>query len=272
MSTDKYASTVAKWTADSVDFNVSLAADKFPGWSVIHKFGYNGDLGTSIEDIWSVGGLYTFLQTATTLEVVSSSVNDVNTTGTGAWTVILQGLDNTCTAVEETIELNGTTAVSTTNTFIRVSRAFIERSGSYRTGADGDIIVRVASAGATQAEILKTAEDGTMWGYGQTQLGRYTVPMGKTAFVRRIVVHNESSKTADIVVYQHRDIGGVAAPYCTSRVFKSFSGIDGTSEITYLAPQKFPELTDIYARARLTSGANGKVSIDMEILLYDGII
>lgn len=272
MSTGKYAERVGKWIADGVDFPVAVAAGKYPGWSVIHKFGSNTSLGTSIEDIWSVGGLYAFPMLPFSVEVLSSSTDDVNLTGTGAWTVVLQGLDGDCVEISETINLNGTTAVAATNTYMRISRAYVMQSGTYRTGALGDITIRIGSGGAVQAEILRTSEDGTVWNYGQTQLGRYTVPLGKTAFVSRIAVHNESTKSADVVIYQHRDVGGVAAPFCTSRIFKSFSGVDGHAEIVYKSPQKFPALTDIYARARLTSGSAGKISIDMEICLYDGVL
>lgn len=272
MSTDRYASTLAKWNKSGVDFFTAVSAGKVPGWSVIHKFGANGSLGTAIEDIWSVGGIYSFPQTSVPIEVVSTSVDDVNLTGTGAWTIKLQGLDVDCVSLEEEILLNGTTAVQTVNSFMRITRAFVFKSGTYRTGAAGDISIQISGGGAVQAEILRTAEDGTVWNFGQTQLGRYTVPYGKTAFLHSIHVNNESAKLADVVIFQHPDIGGLVAPYCTSKIFKSFSGLDGHDKITYNTPHRFPALTDIYARAKLTSGTAGKVSIDFELLIFDGVL
>ena len=78
-------------------------------------FGFNDAVGSSAETIWSVGGTYTFPSTATALTVVSSSANDDgNPVGTGARTVTIEGLDANYLPVSETVTMNGTTDVTTT--------------------------------------------------------------------------------------------------------------------------------------------------------------
>ncbi len=63
------------------------------GWhEAIFKFGFNPDVDDSLETVWAQGGLYSYIETATVLKVSSSSANDTST-GTGARTVTLSGLD-----------------------------------------------------------------------------------------------------------------------------------------------------------------------------------
>ena len=73
-------------------FPVELANGNSIDAKVIHKFGSNPDVGTTMEDIWQTGGVYTWLQSAVTLEAISDSADDI-ITGSGARKVIVQGLD-----------------------------------------------------------------------------------------------------------------------------------------------------------------------------------
>lgn len=271
MSTGPYAERTAKWIADNVDFRVAASADKYPGWAYVHRVGSNQSLSTSPEDIWTVGGIYTPPTTASGLELASTSANDTGL-GSGARTVNIVGLDSNFEVISETVTLSGTTVVPTMNDYMRLNIAYVETAGTYRAGAAGDININTLGGGAIQGEILRTAADTTVWNYGQTQVGRFTVPRGKTAFLTRIAIHNEAGKSADFVLFQCGNIEATEAPFCAPRIVNSFSGIEGHDELVFSIPQKFSEMTDIFVRARLTNGANGKVSTDMEFLIYDGIL
>jgi len=268
MSKGPYADRVSKWRADNVDFSVALAAGKFPGWSVLHKFGSNPAVGTVIEDVWAIGGAYVFPSTASLLEVFSTEAGDT-ILGTGARTIEIQGLDATGAEQSEIIELDGVGVVSSAKSYLRVSRAFILTAGTYSGGAAGDIEIRITGAGASQGIILHTY-DAAAWNLGQTTLGRYSVPLGKTAFLRRLEVENEASKDADIFVYQKKDILNVT-DFTAPRVFKIFAGVSGGINVVFEAPVKLDQLTDIFAKAAISSGS-GKITLTMEILLYDGVI
>ena len=79
------------------------------GATLIHKFGSNPDVGVTHVDIWegapSVGSLV-WMQTAETMDVVSTDVvNDIST-GTGARTVIIIGLDTDFNEIIETVFYN----------------------------------------------------------------------------------------------------------------------------------------------------------------------
>ena len=124
--------------------------------TAVNKFGFNNDVDTAApEDIWSVGGLYPYatFATAQTLELLSSSVADIITTGTGAWSINIMGLDADLVRQSFDIDLDGTGVVVIPGTWLAVNRAFInEPSGTGGVNA-GNITIRVASAGATVSEI-----------------------------------------------------------------------------------------------------------------------
>lgn len=245
-----------------------IALGAVRGWSVVHKFGANYDLSTSVEDVWSVGGVYSYLTSASTLEVLSDDANDTSA-GTGARSVTIQGLDANFKEISETVNLSGITPVSTANQYIRVNRMFVATTGTYGIGSAGDITLRVESGGATQAIIQETTADTIAWDYGQTQLARYTVPAGKTAFISRVFLVGESNKRTDFAMFQRRSADTVSAPFTAQRLVESWSGVSSGIDFQFDSPVVFPEKTDIYFQARLSSGANGRGTVSFEIFVGD---
>jgi hypothetical protein len=121
-------------------------------------------------DVWRGGILYPFKTTATLMEVVSSSANDT-AAGTGAQTVLVQGLDANYNEVQETVIMNGTTAVAMVNTYIAINTCFVTATGSGFTNA-GDISIR-DTGGGTVRQIIQA-------GYSFARSSVYTVPAGYT--------------------------------------------------------------------------------------------
>ena len=121
-------------------------------------------------DVWAGGVVYPFKTTATLMEVVSTSVNDA-VAGTGATSIIVQGLDPNYNEVSETVLLNGTTAVPTVNTYIAINACFVTGAGVGATNA-GTISIRDVGGG-TVRQIIPV-------GYSISRSSVYTVPAGYT--------------------------------------------------------------------------------------------
>lgn len=121
-------------------------------------------------DVWEGGGAYPLLASAQTLELVSASANDA-LGGTGARSFLVSGLDVNFNLISETVQTNGTTPVSTVNSFMRVNSMQINGAGSGLTNA-GDMTLRVQGGGTTQA-IARA-------GFGFAKQCVYTVPAGFT--------------------------------------------------------------------------------------------
>lgn len=148
-------------------------------FSIHNQFGYNPQVSSSVfEDIWSQGGNLSYLSSEETMNIASTSVEDdavKDPVGTGATQIIIDGLDGSYNRIKETISLDGTTNVLTTNSFLRVNKMYI--TGSVGTAGTnvGAITATASSAGTVQANIPATL--------GQTQKSQFTIPAGFKAII-----------------------------------------------------------------------------------------
>jgi len=155
-------------------------SDGLPSGGVwVHKFGFNWDVDTGVglpEDCWSAGGAYPFPSAAAATTIVSDDTADDadtggGTPGTGALTVKVYGLDTNGAAISETATMDGTSAVTLGNEYLRVHRAYVETSGTDGTNA-GTISIKHSST--VIAEIPK--EGSGPGAKGQTEMAIYTIP------------------------------------------------------------------------------------------------
>ena len=144
-----------------------------PGYTRVALLGHNPDIpAATAEDVWEGGGNYPLLAAASQLEVVSTSASDA-AAGTGARTVLIQGLDANWLPISETVTLNGTTPVTTVNSYLRVNLMTTTSAGSGGQNA-GDLTLRVAGGGTTQS-IARA-------GYGFGRQAVYTVADNTSLF------------------------------------------------------------------------------------------
>jgi len=159
----------------TADFLVEVAKGNVPGHSIINKFGHNPTVATGGSDIWGGGGTYGFYPaTAQAMEIVSTDVDDDgDPEDTGAWSVIIYGLDGSDEPINETKTLNGTTVVPLSNTYKTVYRAVVLTAGSTGTN-EGAISIRISGGGTVAAFI--GIDDG------QTQMTHFTIPANTTGY------------------------------------------------------------------------------------------
>lgn len=132
----------------------------------VQKFGSNFDIDTGSipEDIWDFGGVYPFPTAAAATTIESDNVAD-DSGGIGARTVKIEGLDLNFNFISETITLDGTTAVTLSNEYIRVFRAYNITVGSNGINVG---IITIQHAATVIAQISANN--------GQTLMAVYTVP------------------------------------------------------------------------------------------------
>lgn len=122
--------------------------------SAWRKVGYCPAVAATNYAVWGVASDYTFLAAATQPRVVSTSVNDVMTTGTGAWQVRITYLTTAFVEKYETVNLNGTTVVTmTANDVYRINDVRVISAGTGMVAA-GIITVKSAGDTLTLASIL----------------------------------------------------------------------------------------------------------------------
>lgn len=230
----------------------------------INKFGYNPNLdtGTVPEDIWYNEGTYTGhpLNTTETIEVFSSDVNDTSA-GTGARTITIFGLGTTLSEdyTTETITLDGTTPVPSVNSWYRVSRAWIETSGSSGYN-EGTITIRHTT---TTANVFATIAPT----FNQTLVSAFTIPYNNTGYIDRIqvtLVRSSGASGSGLATLRVRDTlnSGV---YRTREVMNIQTG--GPYVINFEYPMEIPQGADIKITVDEVSDNNSIMSSDVSLLL-----
>lgn len=228
--------------------DLAISKGHTKGHRTLYKFGYNPDVNGNEETVWAQGGDLPYPTSAVTMFVSSTSVNDANG-GTGANTIIIQGLDENYDEIEETVLLNGQTQVATQNSYLRVYRAFVTLAG---TGGTAGGIIYVGSSGATGGVPNTTVYANLSLG-NQTQIAAYTVPAGYTLYLDDVNFTaglSQANKTATCT-FRSRDYG--------SNVFRTrlINVLQSNQLITkFEYPQEFYEKTDLECRVSTNTTNN----------------
>lgn len=143
-----------------------------------YKFGFNSDVDDTEETVWTQGGVYSYLSSASVLKVSSSSTADTSA-GTGARTVQLYGLDANYNEINETVTLSGQTAVDTSNQFLRINRMVVRSAGS--GGQNAGVVY--SGTGTVTAGVPANKYATVAAGDNQSLMALWTVPAGHTAYL-----------------------------------------------------------------------------------------
>ncbi len=245
------------------DVPTDLNSGRIAYMSAVAKFGSNEDVGTgAYEDIWAVGGAYNWLTAASALRIKAGGNAADDAGQAGARTVTIEGLDENWNAASETVNAAGASASDpTTTTFIRINRAYVGDVGAY-TGANTGAVDIETTGGTLVARIAA--------GVGQTQLGLYSVPAGKTAYLTRTYanVSAGANKSATIRGWRRENADTVSAPFQGKRLFDVFEQVSGAVQVAHSSYNVFPAKTDIWYSAIADANAT-QVDIHFDITLVD---
>jgi hypothetical protein len=239
-------------------FDLQVARGQITNHDTLFQFGVNQSVGTSFSTIWNGGGtLYAYPAAATVFKISSSDANDTSA-GTGARTVLINGLDANYAEASETVILNGQTAVNTVNSYIRFHYMEVSTAGSGGTAA-GTIY---AGTGTVTAGVPATVYGQITIGYNTSTSAMWTVPAGYTAYLTSCT-WTSGNTTANIVVTGGiftRVYGGVFTTESTCKMLAGNS-FDRHFDIAVA----FAEKTDIEMRAA-SSTAGSAVTGEFHII------
>jgi hypothetical protein len=140
--------------------------------------GYNDEVTTPAETLWLGGGTLTYPSSAVQLKVSSTSANDTSA-GSGARTIFIDGLGADYVPLRETVTLNGTTAATTSGSFLRVNSVRVKTSGDLGVAA-GTIWL---GTGTVTAGVPAVKHATVRAGDTQAYLGSFTTPAGSMAYL-----------------------------------------------------------------------------------------
>ena len=160
-----------------------LFAENSVGFEQLDVLGMNAVLTISTlpENLWTQGVVYPWPAAAAVCKLVSASTDD-DVGQSGATAVLIEGLDTNGAASSETLALDGTTPVNTSNSYLRVNRVTVTTCGS--GGANAGVITLSHD---TSGPIISSI----MAGHGVSMDGVWTVDSGHTWAISRF--------TADII-------------------------------------------------------------------------
>lgn len=229
----------------------------------VEKFGANLSVGSDLETVWEPGGLYEYLTTASVVSAVSNESGDTASSGTGARSIELQGLDVDYNIITETISTGGTGGgAPSSQQFLRIFRALVKTAGSSGTN-EGDILVK---AGPTTVISIGTHGTGAnKEGFGQSQTSVYTVPAGKTGYLTQWSVGSSvyNSGIQAFLMLSETNGGPIM------RV-KDIMFLNNYSIKDYKVPLEIPEKADVEVRA-YDSATGTPVSTTYNIILVDNL-
>ena len=236
-------------------FELQVSRDQITGHTTVLVSGTGTSVGTSTTTLWSQNTVYAYLSTAAVMQISSSSANDT-AAGTGARTVTIYGLDANYNQINETVTLNGQTAVNTTNSFLRVFHLAVVTAGSGEAAA-GTIY---AGTGTVTAGVPAVVYGVYTTGNGSTA-AIWTVPAGYTAYITSYSAGYGNAITAYGTVFLAvRPFGSV---FDTTSQVRVSNGSQGWVEFSY--PISVEEKSDIELRANSTT-ASANVVAEFQIV------
>lgn len=200
--TDSYAIDVAsrKLRTSATPFLFDIADGVISGYAAVNKFGHNGVMATTYEDIWDGSSLYTYSAAATTMYISSSDAGDTQD-------ILVEGLDGLWGVQSVTQALAGTakTTIGTGETWLRIYR--MANAGS--TDIAGTVYAYESdtlTAGVPDTATKIRAE--IIGSNNQTLMAMWTVPVACTAYMESIHASTPSSKLVTAALFV-RPYGGV---------------------------------------------------------------
>lgn len=228
--------SVINFTKNTLPF-LSIATGMDDEVKPVHVFGFVDGIGSSDvpSSIYNGGGLYPFVSSASQLSLVSTASDTMSAT--------VKGLDSNYDEIEETVTLTGTTAVSTTQSFLRVHSL---------STSDTNAGVITASIGS---DVLGKIEVGS----ANSLMAVYTVPRGCTAYLTGLDVSVNKGHDAQVSMFTGN--GSFSQVQFTSDVYESAYSYRPCN------PIKLPQMTDIDFRVVFVENSNTRVACGFEMVV-----
>lgn len=231
------------------DYQLQVSRGLVQGHTAIFRSAYSNTI-TSGQNylVWPRAAAYTFPVSASTMTLSSSATGDIGQA------VLIQGLDSTYNEISEVLTLNGQTAVTSTQQFLRINEMTVlvdSPTGSIYFGT-GTV---TAGVPANVYGFIAPTDNNMM-------AAIYTVPAGCTLYIQGGSVNAALANTNKLVTVRFAaSILGVTyqkAPIQTSGGYQYFP---------YTPPLAIPEKTDLWDTATTTDATTSSVVANLSGIL-----
>lgn len=228
-------------------FDLQVARGHVFGHQPWRLAGYSATLGsTAFGPLWegltASGGAYAYPASAAQLVLVSSSASD-----TSALSVLISGLDANFNPISETLALNGTTNVTSVNSYLRVNSM---------------VVTNGTNVGVITAKIGATLYAQINAGVGNTQMSVYTVPNGFQLVLNRVRAYANVGFTSSAYNTYQRYQKNSLAPNLGRLTLRSEGVFVQSLDSDYLdAPIVLQAGTDLQLQFKASTGTNTVASV-----------
>ena len=179
---------------ESFELQVSRGQIPYHAPANIFAYGTTPATANAFRTVWENMATtdYVFPASASTMTLVSTVVTDTAT-------ITITGLDASYNLLTETLVLNGTTGVTTVNSYFRINNIAVSVGSA--TNPSG--VITLAVGGTVYAQINTTTVGGVTTSIGTSQMGVYTVPNGYTFYGWRYGAYSSfNGNTANYTTYR----------------------------------------------------------------------
>jgi hypothetical protein len=241
------------------DWFTAVSLGQIPNVSAVSILGVDPSVGTAGETtLWQEGIAYVFPATASTMTVSSSDTNDTSA-GSGGRTILIQGLDTDYLEILEFVTMNGQTAVTTANSYLRINAMTVFSSGASLKN-EGNIFIGTGT--------VTTGKPANVYGRvsaseGISHTGVYTVPAKKRFLLVRGDLSAESGKQIEVFLD--------ARPLVLGRTLVRGTTYDVSGQhlpLSFIPSEPYTEKTDIFITVIATGGGGaGECRADLAGIL-----
>jgi len=179
---------------ESFELQVSRGQIPYHAPANIFAYGTTPATANAFRTVWENMATtdYVFPASASTMTLVSTVVTDTAT-------ITITGLDASYNLLTENLALNGTTGVTTVNSYFRINNIAVSVGSA--TNPSG--VITLAVGGTVYAQINTTTVGGVTTSIGTSQMGVYTVPNGYTFYGWRYGAYSSfNGNTANYTTYR----------------------------------------------------------------------
>jgi hypothetical protein len=167
--------SLTRWNK-SEPFELQVARGQIRGHQSLNISGYQASVDGGFIPIWENATAYTYPTSAIQMTLYSSSASDT------AVSILINGLDSNYDPISETLILtNGTTGVTTVNSYFRINSIAVVGT----VNPVGTISLTNSAKTVTYAKITN--------GNGRSSMTVYTVPKGYTFYLAKVNCYTHSS-------------------------------------------------------------------------------
>lgn len=234
---------------------LDIAKGIVTGDKPLNKFGYNGNVSEIQKDIWPYDTPYNWLDEPTQMYASSSNEED-SSTGIGARTVVLKGLDPNWVELDGLAALDGHSRVPVNGAFIRAFRAKVETAGIARKSI-GTIYFHNSEVTAGVPDNPAAVYAIILPVHNKTLMTLWTVPADRILMLAEWRASTSAVQTVEVHLYirERADEDGV---FQLEDLFHIKDGRPWRQP--YRLPLDIPGKSDLVVRAHCLKPAGGAVS------------